>query len=188
MADIADAAGNNATLTTFYTSWRAYQDRLKSALAPLTAEQLALRAAPGLRSVGEIALHIVGCRMFWLTEVLGEAGGEATKAYAAWNEAALGAPYASQSEFAQALGAPIPTAAGLVRGLGDTWRLMADCLARWSPADMQQTSPDDGEEGGTPVEGSRAWVVWHVLEHDLHHGGELSLTLGIHGLQADFTS
>jgi hypothetical protein len=23
-----------------------------------------------------------------------------------------------------------------------------------------------------------------VLEHDLHHGGEISLTLGIHGLPA----
>jgi len=24
------------------------------------------------------------------------------------------------------------------------------------------------------------------MEHDLHHGGELSLTLGMHGLPADF--
>jgi uncharacterized damage-inducible protein DinB len=29
-------------------------------------------------------------------------------------------------------------------------------------------------------------VVWHVMEHDLHHGGELSLTLGMHGMAADF--
>jgi uncharacterized damage-inducible protein DinB len=36
------------------------------------------------------------------------------------------------------------------------------------------------------VDVSRAWVVWHVMEHDLHHGGELSLTLGLHGLSADF--
>src|SRR5438105_1590813 len=33
---------------------------------------------------------------------------------------------------------------------------------------------------------TRAGVVWHVMEHDLHHGGELSLTLGMHGLPADF--
>jgi hypothetical protein len=24
--------------------------------------------------------------------------------------------------------------------------------------------------------------VWHVLEHDLHHGGEISLILGSNGL------
>jgi uncharacterized damage-inducible protein DinB len=24
------------------------------------------------------------------------------------------------------------------------------------------------------------WVIWHVLEHDMHHGGELAQTLGMH--------
>jgi uncharacterized damage-inducible protein DinB len=172
------------TLTTFFTSWQAYQDHLKDALAPLTAEQLALRAAPGLRSIGENALHIVGCRMFWFTEFLGEDGGEEVKAYASWNEVALGAPYANWNEVALALGAPVPTAAELAQGLDQTWHLMADRLARWSPAEMHRTFPDDGD--GTPVELSRAWVVWHVLEHDLHHGGEVSLTLGMHGIPAEF--
>ncbi len=159
-------AEDNFTLTTFYESWKAYQDQLKKALAPLTAEQLALRAAPGLRSIGENALHIVGCRSFWFTEFLGETGGEEMKVYARWNEAAVsGSPVT-----------PAPTAADLTQGLAHTWRLMADCLARWSSADMRQTFPDD------PVDLSRAWVVWHVLEHDLHHGGEISYALGMHGL------
>jgi uncharacterized damage-inducible protein DinB len=105
-------AEDNFTLTTFYTSWKEYQDPIKGAIAPLTAEQLELRAAPHLRSIGENALHIIGCRAFWFTNFLGE----------------------------------------------------------------------DGQE----VDLSRAWVVWHVLEHDLHHGGELSLTLGMHRLPADF--
>ncbi len=28
----------------------------------------------------------------------------------------------------------------------------------------------------------RGWVVWHVMEHDVHHGGEISQILGSHGL------
>lgn len=163
-------ADDNFTLTTFYTAWKAYQDHIKESLAQLTDEQLALRAAPGMRSIGENVLHIVGCRTYWFTEFLGEEGGERMKAYARWNEAALsGAPLS-----------PAPTAAELAQSLDDTWQLMASCLARWSPADMRQTFPDD------PVEVSRAWVVWHVLEHDLHHGGEVSLTLGMHGIPAAF--
>ncbi|MFI5273994.1 MAG: DinB family protein [Ktedonobacterales bacterium] len=165
-------ADDNFTLTTFYTSWKEYQDHLKEALAPLTAEQLALRAAPGLRSIGENAMHIIGCRTYWFTNFLGEDGGERIKAYASWNEAAL------------ALGASVPTAAELAQAFDHTWQFMADCLARWSPADMRQTFPDDWD--GTPVELSRAWVVWHVLEHDLHHGGEVSLTFGMHGIHATF--
>ena len=165
-------AEDNFTITTFYTSWKEYQDHIKGALAPLTTEQIELRAAPHLRSIGENALHIIGCRAYWFTDFLGEDYGEEMKVYVDWNEVAL------------APGAPIPTVAKLVQGLDYTWQFMADCLARWSSADMHQTFPDDWN--GTPVELSRAWVVWHVLEHDLHHGGELSLTLGMHRLPADF--
>jgi uncharacterized damage-inducible protein DinB len=182
--EIAEMAEDNFTLTTFYTSWNVYQDRLKAALAPLTPSQLALRAAPDLRSIGENALHIVGCRVFWLTEFLGEDGGEEMKGYAPWNEVALRAPYATWDEVALALRASAPTGAELAQGLDRTWKFMADCLARWSPADMQQTFSDEGDDTSSEV--SRAWVVWHVLEHDLHHGGEISLTLGMHGLPADF--
>ena len=165
-------AEDNFTLTTFYTSWKEYQDHIKGALAPLTTEQLELRAAPHLRSIGENALHIIGCRAYWFTDFLGEDEGSEMKVYAGWNEVAL------------ELGAPIPTAAEMVQALDRTWQCMADCLARWSPDEMRHTFPDDWD--GKPVDLSRAWVVWHVLEHDLHHGGELSLTLGMHGLPADF--
>ncbi|HZC06904.1 MAG TPA: DinB family protein [Ktedonobacterales bacterium] len=177
-------AEDNFTLATFYASWKAYQDHLKDALALLTAEQIALRAAPGMRSIAENALHIVGCRTFWFTGFLGEDGGETMKEYTRWNEVALRAPYARWNEVAQALGTPAPIAAELAQGLDDTWRFMADRLTHWSAADMRQTFPD--EEDGAPIEISRAWVVWHVLEHDLHHGGEISLTLGMHGIPATF--
>ena len=162
-------ADDTATLTTYYTAWHAYQERLAAALAPLTPEQLALRAAPGLRSIGELAAHIIGCRVGWFTQTLGEAASAEVTAVR-W----------------EAPGGPARSAAALVRGLELTWQLMAECLARWGPADLQQTVPDDWD--GEPVQLSRAWIVWHVLEHDLHHGGEVSLTLGMHGLQAGFTS
>jgi uncharacterized damage-inducible protein DinB len=163
-------AEDNFTLATFYTQWKAYQEHIKESIAPLTAEQLALRAAPNLRSIGENATHIVGCRAGWFTFTLGEDGGADVKAIASWDES----------------DAPARSAAELVQALDSTWQLMADCLARWSPTDMQQTFPDDWD--GEQVYLSRAWIVWHVLEHDLHHGGELSFTLGMHGLPAGFTS
>ena len=163
---------DNFTLTTFYASWKEYQGHIKGALAPLKASQLALRAAPHLRSIGENALHIVGCRAYWFTDFLGEDGGSEMRVYAGWNEVAL------------KLRAPVPTAAELAQGLDCTWQFMADCLARWSPDEMRHTFPDEWD--GKPVDVSRAWVVWHVLEHDLHHGGEVSLTLGMHGIHAEF--
>src|SRR5437763_16721728 len=87
--EIRNMTEDNFTLTTFYTSWKAYQDHIKGALAPLTAEQLGLRAAPHLRSIGENALHIIGCRVYWFTVFLGEAKGSEMMLYAGWNEIEL---------------------------------------------------------------------------------------------------
>ncbi len=158
-------AEGNLTLTTFYDSWKQYQDHLTEALARLTAEQLALRAAPELRSVEQLATHIIGARIGWFVRFLGEEGGDLT-AFATWNPRE-----------------PVPhSAAELVQGLDRTWQLLTDALGRWSAADMQQTFGEDWR--GDHYELPRSWVVWHVLEHDLHHGGEISLTLGTHGLTA----
>jgi uncharacterized damage-inducible protein DinB len=161
-------AEDNFTLTTFYSSWKEYQDHIKKAIAPLTAEQLELRAAPHLRSIGENALHIIGCRAGWFTFVLGEDWGAEGKAYAEWDTP----------------GAPARTADEMVLALDRTWQGMDDCLSHWNSDDMRQTFQDDWD--GKIVHLSRAWIVWHVLEHDLHHGGELSFTLGMHGIPADF--
>jgi uncharacterized damage-inducible protein DinB len=84
-----------------------------------------------------------------------------------------------------ARGAPPRTAAEMVEALDYTWQSMADCLARWNSDDMQKTFEDDWGDGKI-VHLSRAWIVYHVMEHDLHHGGELSLTLGMHNIPADF--
>jgi hypothetical protein len=59
---------------------------------------------------------------------------------------------------------------------------MQEAIRRWSPEEWQQTYAveDDSE----PELFTRHWVIWHLLEHDLHHGGEISLTLGMHGVPA----
>ena len=72
--------------------------------------------------------------------------------------------------------------AELMRGLDVSWNFMAERLAHWSAADMQHTFPDEWR--GQHYDLPRSWVVWHLLEHDLQHAGEISLTLGMHGLQA----
>ncbi|MEJ2759529.1 MAG: hypothetical protein P8046_13695, partial [Anaerolineales bacterium] len=49
----------------FFKGWKVYQDRLVAAIAPLTAGQLSMRTIPRLRSVDEIARHIIGARARW---------------------------------------------------------------------------------------------------------------------------
>ena len=156
-----------STLQVFYDGWQEYMDMVRAAIAPLTAEQLALRAAPHERSVGKIVRHIVEARVDWFHGFMGEEG-EDIAPYVDWG--------------AVSADAPLPSAAELVEGLDTTWRFMAERLARWSPEDMAFTFPIEWR--GDPYHLSRSWVTWHILEHDLIHGGEVSLTLGMHGLAA----
>jgi uncharacterized damage-inducible protein DinB len=156
------------TLTTIYNSWKMYQDHMRETVARLTTDQLSLRPSANLRSIGETMVHIIGCRRVWFTGFLGEDGGEEIRSYARWEEP----------------GAAVPGGSELAAALDLSWRFMAGCLARWTTADMQQTFSD--ERSGRSVELSRAHVVWHVLEHDLHHGGEVSLILGMHGTSVEF--
>jgi uncharacterized damage-inducible protein DinB len=154
-------------LTMFAGEWQAYQNAVSDALAPLTPEQLALRAAPDLRSIGELACHIIGSRAGWFSWVL-DAGDENFKAYELWHKPAPGS-------------AP-KTASELVAGLAATWQVMRQTIASYTLADLREEITRE-RDGHTRVF-RRGWVIWHVMEHDLHHGGEISLTLGMHGLHA----
>ena len=102
-------AEDNFTLTTFYASWKEYQDHIMNSLAPLTAEQLALRASPDLRSVGENAKHIIGCRIGWFTYTLGEDAGADADLFKSWDDSS-----------------DTLSAAELVHCLDRTWSLMTD--------------------------------------------------------------
>ena len=156
-------ANDRETLSALYEGWENYQDHLITALTPLTADQLALRSAPQLRTIGQLAAHIIGARARWFKNFLGEGG----------DDLKLLTPYGGADQ------API-TAAELVAGLRITWRVMAAALDRWSADDLAQSFTR--EYRGETNTLSRRWVVWHLIEHDLHHGGELMLTMGMHGL------
>ena len=60
------------SLATYYAGWDRYQDLLVTAVAPLTPEQLALRAAPNQREVWVIAAHIIAARVWWFHSIMGE--------------------------------------------------------------------------------------------------------------------
>lgn len=155
------------TVDTIYKGWGGFQQTLVEAIEPLTDEHLTFKAAPHLQSVGKLAAHIAATRVRWFQMGLGVES-EAARPIAEWG---------------RDVEEPT-TAAGLVDGLKQTWEMVRDALAGWTVDDLDK-------EVETVLRGQtyaikRQWVIWHVLEHDLHHGGELLLTLGIHHLPTPF--
>jgi len=63
-----------------------------------------------------------------------------------------------------------------------TWEMIRNALARWTPADLGYVYKRT--RAGEEQRFTRQWIIWHVIEHDIHHGGEISLTLGMHNLTA----
>ena len=67
-------AEQQISLLPFYQGWDTYQELLIKAIEPLSLDQLSLRTAPQLRSIGENAAHIVGTRAGWLYYQLEKGG------------------------------------------------------------------------------------------------------------------
>jgi uncharacterized damage-inducible protein DinB len=151
----------------FYRGWDVYQQQLVTVFAPLETAHLQLQAAPRLWSIGMLGNHIVATRASWFHFWMKE-GGEEFAELADWDE---GEAMAERS------------AAEIVRGLETTWHLIQSALSGWTPADLEKQfqRPVPNDAGKRPRH-NRQWIIWHVLEHDLHHGGEVSFSLGIHGL------
>jgi uncharacterized damage-inducible protein DinB len=150
-------------LSQLYQGWDTYQEQLLKAVAPLSREQMEHRTAPQLRSIGENITHIVSVRAGWLHFVLGR-GGEDMVTLAEWGR-----------------NPPAHSAAELVDGLKATWQVIQEMLSQWTLADLAVLVEDTDDDGEVQTY-TRQWVIWHLIEHDLHHGGELSFTLGTYGL------
>lgn len=153
-----------STLEVIYENWQGYQEKLRHCIAPLTSEHLLLQPAAHMWPLGQIVQHIISVRAGWFSGTLQD-DDDAMNAYMEWG----------QRE------SPARSGEELARGLDETWAFIEARLQRWTADDCTKTFPDEWD--GQVWEVSRSWVIYHVLEHDLHHGGEVSLILGMNGLQ-----
>ena len=113
--------------------------------------------------LGQIVQHIILVRAGWFSGTLQDVD-QLMSEYMEWGQR----------------DSPDRSALELIRGLDETWAFIESRLQRWTPDDCAKTFPD--EMDGQVYEVARSWVIYHVLEHDLHHGSEVSLILGMNGL------
>jgi uncharacterized damage-inducible protein DinB len=139
--------------------WDEVRAGLNQALDQLTDAQLAFCPREGLWSLGKVACHIAGCEEGWLR-------------------------YFGQGIWPPAESDPAPEDYATVAALK---ALLAETHAR--------TAAQFGGEGLTErlnqrvrlpwgAEVTLRWCVWHVLEHEIHHRGEIYLMLGLLGMEA----
>jgi uncharacterized damage-inducible protein DinB len=156
-------------LTVVYQGWGTYERDLLEAVAPLSPEQWMLPVAPHHWPIARLVQHIVADRVWWFYGWMGEGSAE-VGALARWDEE----------------GQPVRSGAELVAGLEATWGVIEGALARWTVADLGHVfePPNTLTERERKIFGpsTRQEIIFHVLRHDIHHGGELAVGMGEHRL------
>jgi uncharacterized damage-inducible protein DinB len=152
------------SLKKVYEGWEGYQKSLVDAVAPLSKDQLAWRPAPNQRSVGELTSHIAVGRIDWFNRMGAPGSAELVR-----QAAAAGTESAMAQE-----------AAVLVRWLEASWGMIEMTLIQWTVDDLPITYRLSYQ--GHIYAISRQWTIWRILSHDIHHGGQLAIMLGIQGI------
>ena len=111
--------------------------------------------------------HIINDRLWWFHLWMGEGSPEAVS-FMHWEEEETGESIHSADE--------------LVAGLEATWNMIESALARWTVADLGHViaQPESLTDREREIFGpsTRQWIIFHVLRHDIHHGGELAVGHG----------
>jgi uncharacterized damage-inducible protein DinB len=137
--------------------WETVRRGLLEALDLLTDEQLVFVPREGLWSLGKVARHIAEAEEGWFRHVV---HGELP----VWPE------FTDEA---------YPTVDSIVTLLTEVHDRTASYLATVDVENLDRIVDTPWDEG-IPLR----WIVWHVLEHEVHHRGEIYLMLGLMGMNA----
>jgi uncharacterized damage-inducible protein DinB len=165
-------------LQPLYEGWAKHNGLIVAAIEPLTPDQLALRPAPGMWAVWQLAAHMAGARAYWIHDRLGEGDPALRDRFRVTHSNVPDLPI-EDAGWEDDEDHP-RTANELADALRATRAMVDECLGRWSPEDLATELVRPGSSRVL----TRAWVIWHLMEHDVHHGGEISVILGSHGVPA----
>ena len=153
----------------FYDRWPQYNQALADVVGALTDQELAVRPSPGGWPIWATTGHTVAMRVYWLCGVAGEAGAHTTP----WPDPLTGLGWEDDLDHPRG-------AAELVEAIHSTWALVDGVLDRWTPDFL--TEAVVRVHGDARQVHSRSSILQRLLTHEAYHCGELSQTLGIHGL------
>jgi uncharacterized damage-inducible protein DinB len=164
------------SLLSVYEGWDGYQRSIVGSVRPLTQEQLAWRPAQHLRSVGELVRHIALGRIDWFLRMEAPGARELARQIHDWDEDPHGNKYVKEKAI------PVTDDAGeLVKWLENTWQIVEDTLRKWKVDDLHRTYRHTWR--GDTYAVSYQWTIWRIMAHDIHHGGELVIMLGMQGIE-----
>ncbi len=140
-------------LKEFFSFWTKVQESILYMASLLVPEDLKYTFDPKLHTVGDTFYHIAGAINGWLTEVIKDGEKNPTEKI-------------------------IPVENLTVEIINETLQnAFSRCkrlLNKLSNDDWNKTLTDMGDDG-KPYQVKLHWVLWHLVEHDIHHRTQLKL-------------
>jgi uncharacterized damage-inducible protein DinB len=137
-----------------FSHWEQVRTDLLTTIDRFSDAELAYAPFNGSWPVGRIMLHIAECEDFWLHSLVRHEL-EPPRDYKLVD---------------------YPTKSAIKQVLENAHRRTAGFLASLDEKDLDREYQTRFGETFT-----LRWILWHVLEHEIHHRGELSLALGLLG-------
>lgn len=141
----------------WFKHWDEVRTELYRALDLVSDDQLDFVPREGLRSLGDVARHIPETEEGWFRYGIDHA-------YDKW-------PDYSKADY--------PTVASIKTLLAEVHAKTDAYLETLNLDDLNREVEMPWNE---PV--SLSWIIWHVIDHELHHRGEIFLMLGLMGIEA----
>lgn len=143
-----------------FSHWDSVRGNLIETIQAFEEGELYLVPFEGSRKVGDIALHIADAEDGWLRHGV-------TQEIDAWPD------HYNLDHY--------PDKRSIVEVLGEVHARTRAYLSHLDESDLGSTVKTPWGD-----EFSLLWILWHVIEHEIHHRGELSLILGYLGREGVF--
>lgn len=137
-----------------FSHWDQVRADLLATIDMFSQDELVFTPFKDSWPVGKIMLHIADCESYWLHMVV-------RHEIEPWKSYNL-ADYPTKPDIKQVLESTRKKTITFIDSLDE------------NDLDREYQTPD-----GQPY--PLCWIIWHVLEHEIHHRGELSLTPGLLG-------
>jgi uncharacterized damage-inducible protein DinB len=141
-----------------FSHWDEVRRGLIQALDQLSDDQLHFTPREGLRALGTVACHIANAEEGWFRYVI-------TRELEEWPAEYTVADY--------------PTIESVKSLLAEVHSRTDTYLAGLKVEEMDRVIEAPWGESFR-----QGWIIWHVVEHEIHHRGEIFLMLGLLGMEA----
>ncbi len=141
-------------LSEMFSHWEQVRNDLLKTINKFTEEELTFVPYDGSWIIGQIMLHIADCEDNWLHGVV-------RREFEPW--------IFYEFEF-------YPNKALILEQLYKAHSRTVKFLET-----LDENNLDDKYAIPNGEEFTLRWIIWHVLEHEIHHRGELSMALGLLG-------